>query len=139
MENKISDEIKWNINITTEREYWYNHLLKTFIKVPFECPNCKKNVKEKENNSFNNPIVYKCSKCGKIIYLRQYNFYSLFPRTTASAIHNIVKMWLIGEQNATKIYKAISNNYTFHVSDEQTIINILIKLRQTIGHFLKDK
>ena len=40
MESKTADEIKWNINITTEREYWYNHLLKTFILAPVECPNC---------------------------------------------------------------------------------------------------
>ena len=96
-------------------------------------------MNEKENNSLNIPIVYKCSKCGKIIYLRQNNFYSLFPRTPASVIHNILKIWLLGEQNATKIYKAISNNSTIHESDEQTIRNILIKLRQTIAHFLRDK
>ena len=48
-------------------------------------------------------------------------------------------MWLLGEQNPTKIYKAISNNSTIHESDEQTIRNILIKLRQTIAHFLRDK
>ena len=64
MEIKKPDEIKWNINITTEREYWHSHLLKTFIKAPLECPNyAKKNVNEKENNSLNNPIVYKFSKC----------------------------------------------------------------------------
>ena len=100
---------------------------------------CKKKCEQKENNSLNNPIVYKCSKCGKIIYLRQNNFYSLFPRTPASVIHNILKIWLLGEQNATKIYMAISNNSTIHVSVEQTIRNILIKLRQIIAYFLRDK
>ena len=48
-------------------------------------------------------------------------------------------MWLIDEINVSKIYKAFSNNHTFLISDEQTIRNILIKLRQTIAHFIKDK
>ena len=63
MESKTSDKIKWNKNITTEREYWHNHLLKTFIKTPLECPNCAfKILHEKKNKLLNNPIVYKCSK-----------------------------------------------------------------------------
>lgn len=106
MESKTADEIKWNINITTEREYWYNHLFKTFIKAPLECPNCsKKNANEKKYKSLKNPIVYKCLKCGKIIYLRQNTFYSLFPRAPAYIIHNILKIWLIDELNASKISK----------------------------------
>ena len=94
---------------------------------------------EKENKSLNNPIVYKYSKWGKIIYLRQNTFYSLFPRTPASAIHNILKMWLLDELNASKIYKSITNNSAINISDEQTIRNILIKLRQAIAYFLNDK
>ena len=78
-------------------------------------------------------------KMQKIRYLRQNNFYSLFPRAPASVSYNILKKWLLGEQNATKIYKAKSNNSTIHISEEQTIRNILIKIRQTIAHFLRDK
>ena len=48
-------------------------------------------------------------------------------------------MWLLDELNASKIYKSITNNSIIHISDEQTIRNILIKLRQTIAHFLNDK
>ena len=52
---------------------------------------CKKKCEQKENNSLNNHIVYKCSKCGKIIYLRQNNFYRLFQSTPAFDIYNILK------------------------------------------------
>ena len=48
-------------------------------------------------------------------------------------------MWLLDEINASKIYKSITNNSTVNISDEQTIRNILIKLRQAIAYFLNDK
>ena len=48
-------------------------------------------------------------------------------------------MSIIEQKNATQIFKNLINNSSIHMTDEQTIRNILIKLRQTIAHFLKDK
>ena len=117
MENKTDDELKWNINIRDERNYWINQLIEKFIKIPKQCLNCSWiNLNQIENRSLNNPILYKCSNCGKIIYLRYNSFFGLFPRTPASLIHKVINMWLIDEKKATKIYKAIINNTNIHLS-----------------------
>ena len=140
MLQKTADELKWNINISNERKYWYENIINIFVKIPKICPNCSKhNVNEKDNNTLNNPILFKCSKCGKVIYLRNNSFFGLFPRTPASLIDYIIKRWLLEENNATKIYNKIVNNTTIHISDDQTIRNILLKLRHIIAHFLRDK
>ena len=140
MQIRTSDEIKWSISIEAEREYWFNNLINNFIKTPEKCPLCSKtNINIKNNNSLNNPLISKCSKCGKIIYLRNDTFYSLFPRAPASIIHNIMKMNILEQKNANQIFKSLINNSAIHINDEHTIRNVLIKLRQTITHFLKDK
>ena len=48
-------------------------------------------------------------------------------------------MWLIDEKNATKIYNAIINNTNIHLSTDQTIRNIILKIRQCIAHNIRDK
>lgn len=137
---KTSDEIKWNIDIFTERNYWKANLIKKFIIIPKACPLCaSNNIHEIENSSLNNPILYKCTKYGKLLYLRKNNIFELFPRTPASLIHNVIKLWLIGEKNATNIYKNLVGNSGIRITDNQTIRNILTKLRLTISHYLRDK
>ena len=42
-------------------------------------------------------------------------------------------------KNATKIYKAIINNTNIHLSTDQTIRNIILKIRQCIAHYIRDK
>ena len=140
MENKTDDELKWNINIRDERNYWINQLIEKFLKIPKQCLNCSRiNLNQIENKSLNNPILYKCSNCGKIIYLRPNSFFGLFPLTPASLIHKVINMWLIDEKNATKIYKAIINNTNIHLSTDQTICNIFLKIRLCIAHYIRDK
>ena len=88
----------------------------------------------------NNPIIFKFSKCGKVVYLRNNNFFGFFSRTLESLIHYIIKKLLIEENNAIKIFNKIVNNTTnIYISDDQTIRNILLKLRFIIAHFLRDK
>lgn len=41
MELLKDDEIKWNIRINTEKEYWKNNLLGEFILIPTACSLCK--------------------------------------------------------------------------------------------------
>ena len=106
MQIRTSDEIKWKISIEAEREYLLNNLINNFIKIPEKCPLCSKtNINIKNKNSLNNPLISKCSKYGKIIYLRNDTFYSLFPRTPASIIHNIIKMNILEQKNANQIFK----------------------------------
>lgn len=93
----------------------------------------------KENSSLNNPILYKCTKCGKVLYLRKNNIFELFPRTPITLIHNVIKLWLLGEKNATNIYKNLVENSEITIIDNQTVRNILTKLRLTISHYLSDK
>ena len=61
MQIKTSDEIKWNISIEAERDYWINNLINHFIKSPEKCPLCSKtNINIKYNNTLNNPLLCKC-------------------------------------------------------------------------------
>ena len=123
MLHKTQDEIKWNINICNERKYWYENLLNKFIKTPEIYPNYSKhNIYEKDNDTLNNPTIFKRSKCGKIIYLRNNNFFGLFPLSPASLIHYIIKRWIIEENNPIKIFNKIVNNTTMDISDHQTIL-----------------
>ena len=39
MLQKTADELKWNINISNERKYWYENIINIFIKIPKICPN----------------------------------------------------------------------------------------------------
>ena len=113
---KAWDEVKWNINICNERKYWYENLLNKFIKTSEICLNCSKhNINEKDNNMLNNPIIFKFSKCGKVVYLRNNNFFGFFSRTLESLIHYIIKRLLIEENNAIKIFNKIVNNTTIYI------------------------
>ena len=40
MDNKTYDELKWNIILTEERNYWINQLIQILIKIPKQYPNC---------------------------------------------------------------------------------------------------
>ena len=77
---------------------------------------------EKDNDTLNNPTIFKRSKCGKIIYLRNNNFFGLFPLSSASLIHYIIKRWIIEENKLIKIFNKIVNNTTMDISDHQTIL-----------------
>ena len=113
---KAWDEVKWNINICNERKYWYENLLNKFIKTSEICLNFSKhNINEKDNNMLNNPIIFKFSKCGKVVYLRNNNFFGFFSRTLESLIHYIIKRLLIEENNAIKIFNKIVNNTTIYI------------------------
>ena len=48
-------------------------------------------------------------------------------------------MKILEQKNVNQLFKNFINNSAIHINDEQTIRNVLIKLRQTITHFLKDK
>lgn len=110
---------------------------KKFIIIPKACPLwASNNIHEIENASLNNPIIYKCTKCGKLLYLRKKIFLNYFP---SSLIHNVIKLWLIGEKNASNIYKNLVENSGIRIIDIQTIRHILTKLRLTISHYLRDK
>ena len=41
-------------------------------------------------------------------------------------------MWLLEEKNATKIYKALVNNSNIHLSTDQTIRNIVSKIKDNV-------
>ena len=58
---------------------WKKILVWKFTKTPEISPNCSKhNIYEKDNDTLNNPILFKCFKCGKVIYLRNNNFLDCF-------------------------------------------------------------
>ena len=76
---KTADEIKWNIDIFTERNYWKANLIKKYIIIPKAYPICaSNNIHEIENSSLNNPILYKCTKYRKLLYLRKIIFLNYF-------------------------------------------------------------
>ena len=105
MENLKDDEVKWNIKINTEREYWKKNLLGVFIPIPKSCPLCKYNILHSyENETLNNPILYRCNKCKKVIYIRELKIYGKFPCISASLIHIIIKLWIIEQLNTTQIF-----------------------------------
>ena len=129
-----------------EYRYFYRKELleskfnKKIYNKPKACPLCaSNNIHEIENSSLNNPLLYKCTKCGKLLYLIKNNIFELFPRTPASLIHNVIKLWLIGEKNAINIYKNLVENSGIRITDNQTVRNIITKLRLTISHYLRDK
>lgn len=65
-----------------------------------------------ENNTLNNSYLSWCfnSKCHKTIYLRESDIFNYFPRTAASNILYIIKLWLIDNHNATEIYNKFKND-----------------------------
>lgn len=85
--------MKWNIKINIERDYWKKNLLRIFIPIPKSCPLCKYNILlSYENETLNNPILYRCNKCKKVIYIRELTIYGKFPLTPSSIIHIIIKL-----------------------------------------------
>lgn len=92
-----------------------------------------------ENESLNNPIIYRCNKCKKAIYLRDHTIYGKFPRTPALIIPIIIKLWIIDEKNTTQIFEKLTNNSGIRISTIQTVRNILTILKQCIAHYFKDK
>ena len=139
MEINTEDEKKWNISVDSERTFWNENLIDKYIKLPKICPLCsKQNINKIQNNTLNNPILGKCTKCGKNIYLRQNSIFGLFPRTPASIIFNIIRLWLLEEKNLNKIFNYMKNNTSIILNNQQTIRNILIKARQSISHYMRD-
>ena len=83
--SKILDDILY------ERSIWDKYLIGNLIELPEECPYKKINLTE--YNSLSNPYVCRCSKnsCHKIIYLKDYTLFNLFPRTNLSTFLYIIK------------------------------------------------
>ncbi len=96
MEDITDYEDKWNINIDDERAYWANELLGRYIQLPESCRLCNStNIALSKNHSLCSPYLARCRHCNIKMYLRDNTFFSLFPRTPASLINGILKMWLI--------------------------------------------
>lgn len=112
------------------------------IQKPVKCPLCNyTSLSIIENNTINNPFIARCNNyhCRKIIYMRQNTFLDEFPRTPASLILYILKLWLIDEKNATEIYKNIKENIIESEISQDKINKILEKIRFYIGHYIKDQ
>jgi hypothetical protein len=140
MELLKDDEIKWNIRLNTERQYWKKNLLGEFIPIPKDCPLYKyTSLHASEIESLNNPIIYRCNKCKKAIYIRDHTIYGKFPPTPVSIIHIIIKFWLTDELNTTQIFEKLTKNIGIRISTIQIVRNILTILRQCIAHYFKDK
>ena len=95
--------------IEYKNKYWERILEKNFlgvfIPIPKSCPLCKYNILHSyENETLNNPILYRCNKCKKVIYIRELKIYGKFPCISASLIHIIIKLWIIEQLNTTQIF-----------------------------------
>ena len=80
------------------------------IKKPDRCLLCNYNsISIIKNNTINKPYAarYSNSHCKNIFYLRQNSFLDEFPRTAASIILYILKLWIRDDKNAVEIFSHI--------------------------------
>jgi len=119
MEIKTENGKKWNINLDSERNFWNEKLKDKFIKIPKNCPLCMKPYINKiPNSTLNNPILGKCTKFEKAIYLRENIIFGLFPSAQASKFF-IINLWLLEEKNLNKIFNYMKNNTSININNQQ--------------------
>ena len=90
-----SKDIQLNIY---KRKFWVSYILKIFIIIPSFCKICGNNtINITDHNTLANPLIGRCTRnsCRKIYYLREQTFLSFFPKTIASTIMYIIKLWIL--------------------------------------------
>ena len=98
----------WKLEITIERGFITKNVIGTFIQNPDIYQICKKGkVGFKNNDSFNNPIQYKCNfyKCCRNISIRKGTIFQYNSRTPFSVLFKIIKLWIVDSFNALDIKK----------------------------------
>ena len=104
--NYINDIIPNNNNdLKYEREFWLRFLFKQLIFLPVICINCGNNrINLTEYNTLANPFVGRCTynKCSKLYYLREKTFFGLVPKTPASTVFYILKLWILEKKMLMK-------------------------------------
>ena len=129
------------VDVESERQFWKLILLNNIIFSPKNCPKCYKlSVNINDNESLHNPIIARCSSstCRKIIYLRENTFFNFFPRTPASLIILIIKIWFIEKNNVNEIYQKLKQKILNYDISKQKILDIIDKARFCIAHYLVD-
>ena len=107
LEDEISEkEAKNNniyeINIEEERKYWRIYLIKNFINIPNECPQCKnQNITIGIGKKLLNPLRLVCNnaKCLYRTNLRKYSFLKCFQLIPATVLIIILFKFIIDERN----------------------------------------
>ena len=90
-----------------KKNFDLKYILDKLVEKPNKCKLCNyTSISIVVNNTLNNPYIrkYSNSQCRKIIYLRENTFLNEFPRTPASIILYVLKLWLIDDKNAIDIY-----------------------------------
>ena len=144
-EDEISDQEEnksnnFNINIDEERKYWRVYLIKNFIYIPNECPQCKKQkITIGIGNKLLNPLRLVCnnSKCFYRTNLRKFSFLKCFQLLPASELMKILFKFIIDERNGDQILKYLISSENIKIS-KPTILKILTWFRRAFAHYLKD-
>ena len=139
-EKEEENEDKWLIDTAEERKYWKEYIIKFYVYLPENCPQCSKTkFSIGDLNNTLNPVRFVCNnyKCNYRTNLRKFSFLQLFPRLPASVVFKILYSFISLEQNAQSIKKFIKNQYNINLC-YKTITNILTKFRIMFDHYLKD-
>ena len=93
-----------------------------------------------EYNSVYYPFIVRCSNrnCRKIHFLKEYTIFGHFPKTMASTILFILKLWIFESKNASAIYSKVIDDYSNFPLSNQKILEIISCMRNIFAYYLKD-
>ena len=74
----------------------------------------------------------------KNTFLKEYTIFGHFPKTIASTILFILKLWLFESKNASEIYSKVSNYYYNFPLSNQKILEIISCMKNIFAYYLKD-
>ena len=78
------------------------YIIGKLIDLPTKCETCgNQHMNLNEYNSLYKPFIVRCSNrnCRKIHFLKEYTIFGHFPKTIASTILFILKLWLFESKN----------------------------------------
>ena len=131
----------WNINIETERKFWLESILGSFIILPKICPYCKKGaIGLKKTENINAPFQGKCNfyKCTRNLNLRKDTIFGANTKTPVSVLYKIIRLWLVDSLNAKDIKKKLLEDYGVENVDMHVIYSLLFNCRQIVATHIKN-
>ena len=96
-QNTYNFVINNTYDIFIERNIWKNYILDLLIELPDKCSLCANKFDNlTEINSIFNPYIGRCSnnKCRTNFFLKDYTIFGYFPKTMASTILYVIKLWI---------------------------------------------
>ena len=86
-----------------------------------------------------NPLMARCAKCKKKIYLRQSTIYDICPKMTVSVLHYILELFTENNNNVIDITKRIQEKYNRNDLDNRFIYLFISTIRNYLAHIYRYK